>query len=388
MKIDQNYLDLYNNRREGEREAWLDASKNVLRAHYYGAHKDIRYAASALSKSCTFDQARALAYSAYCFWHQPLLDYANRNGAVYNHSSKNSMPWMMNGIFRTALLMKDDARVARVLESTTEYLNLATIAFSAATSFATGYKKFQQKVFGETVTQLAGDKEIQGACKAWPHIVDKGCHYVDGAVQNGVLNPAVVTAIQDLNTKQWLERSSLTFMRAAKKIRPDIFGRHPDVEAVLFDPSHTSGTYKYGADVSSYYFNDDAAWSFKTPLNLLVGGLHESEHILQYHLVGNCYKLSQKDGLRRGALLFLDNVAAQKDCNADGAISLYAAGLSGFDPLWKAYESRPLEAFAWRLDALGYCLAEKWQQPFYAWDKPSFADLKVIGRKALGLVPR
>lgn len=387
MLANENYLQLYSNRRTdgAARKAWHRASLKLIEDSYRASPRSIDDAACHLAKTHTFTTVRTLAYSAYCFWYQPFM----KQGLVSSRDPVTS--WSINAALQDMLPRARHKDVALAFKEASRRLTLATIAFDAGVQLASGYNTFQQEVFAKTLIKIAYDPDMKETALRWPQAFDEGGAFLPDTVGyrdvNGravkVLSPTYMAKVKELGTKELLERASFYLVASAAEVRPELFSDHPKVEARLYVPDDINGTYSYGRERASYFFNDQGIYNFCSFLSAAVGALHETEHFLQAHLALSIDSMEPKDALLKGALLFADNFKAQMNGNKDGALSMYSGGLGHWDAFSMAYYRRPLESFAHRTTAFGSCLREHWGRPFHAMENVKHDYLVRLGQKAL-----
>ena len=134
---DGDYLDLFQSRHDDNgREKWLSASIDMLRAYSDEAKNDSDVAAKKLIVEQSFDVRRSLAYSAYCFWYQPLFDYAKANPSINGNLGDIPDNGMMNNLAKMLLGSEQMHAGAGVGNATLDRLNLTITAHTTLHSGA------------------------------------------------------------------------------------------------------------------------------------------------------------------------------------------------------------------------------------------------------------
>lgn len=387
------YLNLFENRRNSPEihQEWLDASMETLCQYHEFCGGNIEKAAAFLANSRDFKTLRALAYASYCFWSQPLQAYDRACGDGETLKPQTSMPWAVNKVLYNVFKNAKHQPENIILMHTYGRLFYATIAFNAATAAAgKGYCEFQNELIRCVMSDLVRDPEYRAATRAWPAMFDDKNKYLPSAVQQVVgkdgtetsmLTEAYTNRLLRLDIKRLAEKAGDLYLRKAAILRPDLLPFVPKVEISLFNLSQNHGAYSFGKYISTFFCNQKGIYSFGSLANLIMHSLHETEHFLQYLFADSIKRVDESDPLYPAVQLFADNVVAQKKSNPDGAVSIYAAGPWACSPLVDAYAARPMEYYAFRLDNLGYNLADAWGGKFHAFDNPKHADVSKIGRE-------
>jgi hypothetical protein len=205
---------------------------------------------------------------------------------------------------------------------------------------------------------IINDEEVRRYVDSWPTVKNNKGETLADAYKNETINEFLETGVpkseidklRSMNFKTIACRVSEIVFSAAKAERPDIFSDLPEINPRIFEAGK-SGSYWYSEDgkTAGYTFNEDSLYSFGCPGKLFADFLHETEHIIQWHLAQKEPNLAADDPLKKAAQVFADEFRRMDGKNQDQSISLYPAGPKS-DPAHRAYEARPTEYYAYKHD--------------------------------------
>jgi hypothetical protein len=371
--IEKRPTALFHSSDEAEsRNEWLKSSMATLGAAYDAGGTDTEAAASILVKELPFADRRRLAYSAYCFWCEPLLEHAQAHPQVYGSSIKGVPDaWALNGFTKALLWVDNSSEAEAVKQETFHRLHLAATAFRAVTTEETGYDAYIDKKVTRILERIEGDKELQILSRNWPEIKNnKGEALLDALKKNAYYDfikagypDSELSKLRKLGLADVATKASTIVFETAKEALFSDASHAPLLKFPAITPgillSHAphemdgSGGYYLSPDGSQggYTFNEYSLGSFASLPHFLIGCIHETEHLAQWTLAKNAVTLRAPHPLAKAVEIFADEFLCGHAVGSDQPRSLYA-GLPNASPPMKAYFARPTEFYTYKQQAI------------------------------------